>query len=205
MDQPPPQPERADTNDHDDNPEAHEQLRRDGPRIYAASLADYNAGILHGEWIDATDEPAQLHDSVRAMLERSPTSGAEEFAIHDYEHFGHYRVGEYDSLETVSRIALGIEEHGYAYAAWAEHCGHDEDCLNNFEDAYLGEWESVTAYAEELLDDLGYLDRLDEIVPDILAPYVNIDIDAFARDLELGGDITAIEHSAGVWLFDGRA
>ena len=24
-----------------------------GPRIYVASLSDYNAGRLHGEWIDA--------------------------------------------------------------------------------------------------------------------------------------------------------
>ena len=31
--------------------EEHEVLREDGPRIYVASLSDYNAGILHGEWV----------------------------------------------------------------------------------------------------------------------------------------------------------
>ena len=32
--------------------EEHEVLREDGPRIYVASLSDYNAGILHGDWIE---------------------------------------------------------------------------------------------------------------------------------------------------------
>lgn len=30
----------------------------DGPRIYVASLSDYNAGTLHGKWIDA-DQSAE--------------------------------------------------------------------------------------------------------------------------------------------------
>jgi antirestriction protein len=198
----PPSPsERGDAPGHAEDKEA---APDDRPRVYVASLADYNAGILHGAWIDATGEPDELHADVQAMLARSPTPGAEEFAIHDYEHFGPYRVGEYDRLDWVSRIARGIDEYGLAYAAWAEHAGHDEDALASFEDAYLGEWDSVEAYAEELLEDLGYLDQLDQNVPEILAPYVRVDIAAFAHDLELGGDITAIDHARGVWLFDGR-
>jgi antirestriction protein len=66
-----------------------------------ASLSDYNAGILHGEWIDADQTADELHTAVRELLERSPSDlGAEEFAIHDYEGFGHYQPDEYDSLVT---------------------------------------------------------------------------------------------------------
>jgi hypothetical protein len=39
------------------------------PRIYVASLADYNAGRLHGSWLDAARNPA-----------RSPSSEAAEAA-----------------------------------------------------------------------------------------------------------------------------
>jgi antirestriction protein len=198
----PPQPgtgPESTGNQHEDD----EVLRNEGPRIYVASLSDYNAGILHGEWIRADQEPDELSEAVQGMLERSSTPGAEEFAIHDFERFGHYRVGEYDSLGWVSRVARGTIEHGQAFGAWADHCNHDEDDLAHFEDAYLGTWGSMTEYAEELLDDLGYLRAVDEAVPDMIQPYVRVDIDAFARDLELSGDITAVEHGDGVWLFEG--
>jgi antirestriction protein len=199
----PPQPGAGPESTGNEN-EEHEVLREDGPRIYVASLSDYNAGILHGYWIQADQEPEELGEAVQAMLERSPTPGAEEFAIHDFEGFGHYHVGEYDSLDWASRVARGIVEHGQAFGAWADRCNQDEDDLAQFEDAYLGEWGSMSEYAEELLDDLGYLRLVEEAVPDMLQPYVRVDIDAFARDLELSGDITSVDHARGVWLFDGR-
>lgn len=203
MELPPPAGAGPESTGNDSN-EEHEDLREDRSRIYVASLSDYNAGVLHGEWIDATQEPDDLHEQVRAMLERSPTGGAEEFAIHDYEHFGHYQTSEYDDLEWISRVARGIETHGLAFSAWAEHRRHEPEDFDKFEDAYLGNWGSLTEYAEELLDDLGYLDLSDRM-PESIAPYVRVDVEAFARDLELSGDITCVEHSRGVWLFDGNA
>ena len=41
-------------------------------RIYVACLASYNAGILHGEWIEATADADELKARVQAMLDRSP-------------------------------------------------------------------------------------------------------------------------------------
>lgn len=184
--------------------EQREALREDRPRIYVASLADYNAGILHGEWIDATDDVDAMQDEINDMLAGSPSGSPEEFAIHDYNNFGTYRVDEYDSLDWIAKIARGINEHGPAFAAWAEHCDHDEDTLDQFEDAYLGDWSSVEEYAENLLDDTGILTELDNAVPDALRPYVDVDIEGFARDLELARDVTSVEHPGGVWIFDGR-
>jgi antirestriction protein len=198
----PPQPGAGPESTGNQN-EEHEVLRQDGPRVYVASLSDYNAGILHGDWIEADQELEELSEAVQAMLARSPTPGAEEFAIHDFEGFGHYRPSEYDSLDWISRVARGIVEHGAAFGAWAERSNHDEDDLVRFEDAYLGEWSSVEKYAEELLDDLGYLAAVDETAPEMLQPYVRVDIGAFAHDLELSGDLTVVEQSHGVWLFEG--
>lgn len=40
-------------------------------RFYAACLASYNAGILHGAWIDATRDEDEMSEQVQAMLEAS--------------------------------------------------------------------------------------------------------------------------------------
>jgi antirestriction protein len=42
-----------------------------GPRIYVASLSDYNAGRLHGAWIDAEQNPEDIQEAVDRMLEDS--------------------------------------------------------------------------------------------------------------------------------------
>ena len=52
-------------------------------RIYVACLASYNAGILHGAWIDATQCIEAIHDQIAAMLAASQIEDAEEYAIHD--------------------------------------------------------------------------------------------------------------------------
>lgn len=56
-------------------------------RVYAACLAAYNNGILHGCWLDVTDDVDKLRAEVAAMLADSPESGAEEWVIHDYDGF----------------------------------------------------------------------------------------------------------------------
>src|SRR5579885_3276226 len=92
-------------------------------RIYVACLASYNDGELYGDWLDAAQEPESLEAAIARLLAGSPTPGAEEWAIHDYEGFGPLRLGEYESLSTVSVLALGIAEHGSSFAAWASVAG----------------------------------------------------------------------------------
>jgi antirestriction protein len=174
------------------------------PRIYVASLRDYNAGRLHGSWIDAAQEPEMLYEAVAAMLDASRAPRAEEWAIHDYEGFGELHLGEFEPLEAVSRLAQGIVEHGPAFAAWISLQGAtDTETLARFDHAYLGEWESTEAYAEDLLEDFDLERLLDQVVPEGLRPYVQVNAAGFGRDLELGGDISTVdspEHA--VYVFD---
>ena len=65
-------------------------------RIYVADLAAYNSGKLHGVWIDATLDPGAIQEQINKMLAVSPEGFAEEYAIHDYEGFHGYSLGEYD-------------------------------------------------------------------------------------------------------------
>lgn len=173
------------------------------PRIYVASLSDYNAGRLHGTWMDADQDVEALYENVSTMLAASPEPGAEEWAIHDYQGFGAAELSEYESLETVVALARGITEHGPAFAAWAALTGLSSLTaldVREFENAYRGHWPSIADYAEELLDDLGARDALQRI-PDWLQPYVEVDIRRFGRDLTLGGDIRTVEGEGGMWIF----
>lgn len=200
----------------DQQPQEHQQLEREGqpdqrerepqyrPRIYVASLSDYNAGRLHGQWLDAAQEPQDLLAGISAMLAASPEPMAEEWAIHDYEQFCGVCLGEYESVETVSKIAQGIIEHGAAFVAWAQHLGLDGwDDLDKFEDCYQGRWESLTDYAEHLLEDMGLDEIIERAVPENLQPYVRIDAEAFGRDLDYSGELSVVvdRETGGVFLF----
>lgn len=189
---------------HEQQPQAEREESKPEPRIYVASLADYNAGRLYGTWLDASRSVDELEAHIDRLLTASPTPGAEEWAIHDYDGFAGLRLDEYQDPSTVVRLAQGITAHGEAFAALASWLGVEDATLDRFEAHYRGSWESVPAYVAELFDELGVQDHLRE-VPDWLMPYVRIDHEAFARDLELSGDIYTAETSEGVAIFDTHA
>jgi antirestriction protein len=146
------------------------------------------------------------------MLAESPTAEqysdiAEEWAIHDYEGFGELRLGEYESLRKVAKIASGIEKHGLAFSAWISHVGERSDeLIDQFEDRFQGRWESRQAYAEYMLGELGAGRVVDE-APEWLRGYLSLDVAGFAHDLELGGDIEVVDASdddGGVWVWSGH-
>ncbi len=196
--------------EHELTPEAAESPKEDGPRIYAASLSDYNNGVLHGRWIDAGAEIDDMQQEITEMLAASPTSKrfgepAEEWAIHDYEGFGNLRIGEYLGLDRIARLAGGITEHGLAFTAWAAYIGETcDDLLDQFEDRYQGEWDNVEVYADHLLDELD-ADRVIAEAPQWLQTYLSIDVKGFARDLEISGDIVTDERpEGGIWIWSAR-
>ena len=189
-------------NEHQDDQTNPEEERKAQPRIYVASLADYNEGRLHGAWIDAAQDEEELERCVTEMLVRSPSPGAEEWAIHDYEGFGLLRLDEFESLETVAKVAAGIVTHGPAFAAWASHVEADYKQLEEFEEAYIGEWESGKAFAEEMIEDLGQLEEIRRDLPEHLAPYIRIDYDSYFDDLVGGGEICTMKKpDGGVYVF----
>lgn len=173
------------------------------PRIYVASLSDYNNGRLHGVWLDAARSAEEIYADITSMLARSREPDAEEFAIHDFDEFGVMRIDEYDGIPRVAQIARGIAEHGNAFSAWADAHEDDIDMLDKFSEHYLGHYPSLQDYAEQIIDDLGYHQLLEESIPESLRPYARIDTDALARDMYLDGSITVYpDDEGGVWLFD---
>lgn len=178
--------------------ETQERDNEDQPRIYVASLSDYNAGRLHGTWIEAAQRPEELERAIHHMLTKSKEPIAEEWAIHDYEGFGPLHLSEYESIEHVSALAHGISKYGRAFAHWAGYIGPSEwESLDEFEDNYLGRFSSTEELAGKFLDDLGF--NIDSFVPEQWQPYVSFDLDAFARDLCF--DFYVVDDSEGVYVF----
>lgn len=163
------------------------------PRIYVASLADYNAGRLYGAWIDATQDAADIQEEVNAMLARSSEPIAEEWAIHDTDNFEGIKIDEYESFERVSEIANLVMEHGAAWSAFCQLVGEDYATAEDFEEAYQGEYESEEAFAESTVDE-----GLWGEVPEHLAAY--IDYEKIARDLFMG-DYSSVDTSSGCYVF----
>ena len=155
------------------------------PRIYVACLAAYNNAMLHGVWVSAAEGVSHIQDAVREMLSCSPITGAEEWAIHDYEYFGTVSLSEHASFARVCEIAQFIGEHEAFGAALLTHFGGDIADASTALENYVGEYESLSAFAEELTA------QAQTDIPETLARY--IDYDAMSRDLELGGDVFTLE------------
>lgn len=154
-------------------------------KIYVADLAAYNAGHLHGVWIDATQELEDIQAAVSAMLKASPVADAEEYAIHDHEGFDGYDLGEYAGLETAHNVAQFIAEHEAFGGALLSNFGGDLDAAKSAaEDSYSGCYDSLADYAQELTEQ-------STEIPESLRHY--IDYDSMARDMVLGGDVFTIE------------
>jgi antirestriction protein len=147
-------------------------------RVYIACLAAYNAGILHGKWVDVDGLTVdELQEEINAVLAASPEEGAEEWAIHDHEGFHGLIKGEWPDLQEVCTFAELIAEHGEAVAIYGAHIGADADGLgDSFQDAYCGQWDSFQEYVEQACDDIGYLENVPEHIK------FHIDWESVARE-----------------------
>lgn len=154
-------------------------MNKKHPQIYVACLAAYNQGHLHGNWIDADQEPDELQEEVNRILSTSPVKDwecCEEWAIHDYDDMP--SLGEYVSLQEISDIAKAIAEHGDAYQAYIGHVGLEFANLANFKDLYIGKFDSEEDFV---------IERVSETweIPDHLSNYIDyekIAVDWFIND-----------------------
>jgi len=166
------------------------------PRIYVACLASYNAGKLHGAWIDLGSgvDVDDIMESIADMIEESPSPGAEEWAIHDYDDMPGFS-DEHPNLGELCEAAELIEDRGEIAGKLLEEYTLEE-AKRYLEDGYQGQYESVEEWAEQFLEDTGALSGM----TDQLKWY--FDFCSYARDCELSGDIFTIEiHHKEVHVF----
>jgi len=176
-------------------------------RIYVACLASYNAGRLHGCWIDCDGKDASdIWAEVQVMLRASPypnvtveyegrdVPSAEEWAIHDSEGFGRM-VGESTSFEDVAAIAEALAgDNALGFRYLVDDIGYSvSDAADKAGDVIIFQDDSrhdlLTAYAESLVDDC-YSEAL-ESLPDLIK--FHIDYEGIGRDLRIAGDVAEAE------------
>lgn len=150
--------------------------------IYVADLHAYNCGELQGEWLDLDFlDSDEIRERIQELLDKW---GVEEFTVHDYEGFPSF-FGEYPNLDDLSTYAKACSDHGKRVVDAFLKLREFSD-LDDLKESYLGAYDSKEDYAQEYLEDCGYLDHVNAC----LRPY--IDLESFIRDLELGGDVSSV-------------
>lgn len=174
----------------------------DTMRAWVGCLACYNEGRLVGVWVDAVDA---------AECVPCERPGHEEWWVFDHE--GLPVAGECSPAEatrwaeTMAACAEGTGAPLDAVRAYLDNFHGFEDALDDFEEAWCGEWDSERQYAEEYAEECGYLSTPAEhahhwggqAVPNPLLDYV--DWDAWARDLFSSGYWPARNPAGGVFVF----
>lgn len=182
--------QREQTAKHDRARPETEPAPRAQPRIYVADLASAAHGLEHGSWIDANQPADELDADIAAILDNSPTVGADRWAVEATEDFAGLDLHGFTDTTLISRLARGVAEHGAAYAVYVQIVGSDDrDLLDRFEDFYVGSYDSPEAWAREVGKDLEWGAHLDQVVDPMLRPYVVIDYARFAHDQRQNWDV----------------
>jgi len=147
--------------------------------IYVADLADYNAGILRGWWIAIMGDTTvnEIEKQIQVML---AVKGHKEWEIQDYYNLpkGAHKL----SLKEIVKIASLIDNKGYEVVdAFLEN--FDVDDIDTFEDRFIGVYKDLEDYAYEEVNAGVDLEK----TLGNLSGY--FDYEAYARDLEMGGEL----------------
>lgn len=159
------------------------------PRVWIGTLGLHNAGHLIGAWFDAVDAPQDVWDWMRSpkiepqVRPFKDDEIGEELWCFDHEGFPPAALSEECSPMEASRVAEVLEDLGSeadAYCAWVDTfrpASDFGDDVDEFRDAYAGEWDSERDFAENLAEELGLLPR------EHTWPTSYIDWDQATRDL----------------------
>jgi len=177
----------------------------DSPRIYVASLSDYNNGRLEGEWIDFDDynDGEEIIDAIKDMLEElnekyKDGEVREEWAVHDYEGFPSSFYSEYmgeEDFQQIYDIKEYAEDRNIPIDVLMERAGDvGGDDYENISESLMmvvdGYDESDIVYQyEDEVGDLGtnfwqYYIYVDDVTNRVMT---SEDMDRYREDLEYEG------------------
>lgn len=151
----------------------------DAPAIYVGTYHKYNSGSLYGMWVDVAS--FDTYEDYIDFLHRLHSDEADpEFMAQDYENFpkqwySESGIVDRDWFEKIKEYAE--LQQNEAIKAYIDYYGIDPDEFNmdDFEDAYEGEYSSEEDFAEYLVDEIG--------MENIQNKDYYFDYDKFARDL----------------------
>jgi antirestriction protein len=159
------------------------------PRIYVADIADEEAGIYNGIWIEIDRETTKdfLLENIKRMLN---IKGHTKWAVRDYENLPD-ALGESPDLTEVLEVARAVIEYGLELITGFLSVFSREE-LNTFNNRFLGLYSSLKGYGYKRINDAYHLrEQMGSI-----SQY--FDYERFARDLEFSGDIVTMYVDTGI-------
>jgi hypothetical protein len=185
-------------------------------KMWVGCLASYNNGRLFGEWVVISTDADENQDAINRALKASPVVGSEEAFIADYEAPRAIAdmLGEYPTAKALAAAArlvevvakkwpdsddvdavLGVMTDGYS-SPDLERLADDVD--EWISDRFAGEGGTLQAWVADHLHDTGLFESANEIIQ------WYFDFELYARDLELGGDISSVRSNGRVLVFWNR-
>jgi len=124
---------------------------------YIACLASYNAGILHGQWVDLTGitDIEDIQECIDYIISTSKQPFAEEYACHDWSGIPKFLASEHPNWDDVVKyldvVAELPDNDAYNYLCDDRNQVLSED---DFWDSYCGHYTSEEDYAQETYEEI---------------------------------------------------
>ena len=149
----------------------------DTPKIYVGTYAKYNDGSIDGKWIDLT-EYNTYEEFLEACYKLHEDEDDPEFMVQDFENFPRkwYHEGGLPTEEEFDKINeyyMMDDSKKEAYEVFVNYTGLDS--MEDFEEAYEGQFNSPEDFGYYCVDNFGIPDN----------PEYYIDYESFGRDLTM--------------------
>lgn len=146
------------------------------PKIYIVNLSSYNNGNTRGKWYELPVDIGRVNRELQLDLEHG-----EEYAIHDFENFYGFSVGEYSSISELNDYAEKLEEiSDLDHIKEFLEIYSIEDIISFKDDLEFVEAEDDEDLAAELVAQMGGVETLSQAT---LEQYFNYA--AYGRDLAI--------------------
>ena len=164
------------------------------PKIYVGTYAKYNNGSIAGAWLDLEDY-ADRDGFFEACAELHGDEEDPELMFQDWEGIPGKFISESHLAEDLwpSWVELDDDTCTRCVLAWEN--VDDSMTVEQVNDSYYGVFGSEEDWAAEFWASAGMLNN----IPDSVRNY--IDYKAYARDCQLGGDVTFVREQGQVHVF----
>lgn len=146
------------------------------PKIYVVNLNSYINGRTRGNWYELPVDFSKIKSELLLDVEHG-----EEYAIHDFENFYGYNVGEYSSIKELNEYAEKLEEiSDLDHLKEFLEIYSIDDVINSKDDLDFVEADDDEGLAQELIEQMGGVETLNI---ETLQRY--FDFGSYGRDLAI--------------------
>jgi antirestriction protein len=162
------------------------------PRLYVGTYAKYNNGSIKGDWLEL-ENYSDREAFLEAARELHSDESDPELMFQDYESFPACWYSESSAPPDIFWEWLELEENErLAFGAYADNMG-GEVSIDDFRDAYCGEWDDGATYAESTAEDCGE-------IPKEIPNWIVIDWEA-SWNCNLRHDYFTADSPNGIFIF----